>query len=101
MLDGHGADVLEDQVAPDGVAGVLVAAVAVFVFLEEGFSVRGEGYEAARGELVESITFNGVDDGLRVPHLLAGIAIEELVGPLDRVEVCPVHIADDSFRAVI
>ena len=101
MLDCHGADVLEDQVAPDGVAGVLEAAVAVFVLFEDGFTVRGEGYEAARGEFVEGIAFNGVDDGLRVPHLLAGIAVKELVCPLDRVEVCPVHIADDSFRAVI
>ena len=101
VLYRHRADVLEDQVAPDGVSGVLVAAVAVFVLLEEGFSVRGEGNEAAGGELVESITFHGVDDSLRVPHLLAGVAVEELVGPLDRVEVCPVHIADDSFRAVI
>ena len=43
----------------------------------------------------------GVVDRMRVPHLLACVAVPVLVGPLDRVEVCPVHIADDSFRVVI
>ena len=101
VLDGHCADILENQVAPGFVAWVLVAAVAVRISFEKGFSVRGEGDETAWRQLVEGIAFNGVDDGLRVPHLLAGIAVEVLVGPLDRVEVCPAHIADDSLRTVI
>ncbi len=101
MLDGHGADVLEDQVAPDGVARVLVAAVAVRVCFEKGFSVRGEGDKAAWRQFVEGIAFNGVDDGLRVPHLLASVAVKVLVSPLDRVKVCPAHIADYSLGTVI
>ena len=32
---------------------------------------------------------------------MAGVAVEVLVGPLDRVEVCPAHIADDGLRTVI
>ena len=75
MLDGHCADILENQVAPGFVAWVLVAAVAVRISFEQGFSVRGEGDKAAWGQLVEGIAFNGVDDGLRVPHLLAGVAV--------------------------
>lgn len=49
MLDGHCADILENQVAPGFVAWVLVAAVAVRISFEEGFTVRGEGDETAWG----------------------------------------------------
>lgn len=102
MLDRHQADVFEDIIRPAFWAWILIAGVAVRVFLEDGFAGWGEGDKATRGKFVEDlVAFNGVDDGKRIPHLLELVFLEELVDPFDWMGICPVEVGDDFSSAIV
>ena len=102
MLYRHQSYVLQQFVAPFGVAGQLVAGVAFGVGGEDGFAGRGEAHPAALRHLVDGlVALNGVDDGQGVPHLLELVLDEELVDPLDGVHVGPAQVFDDLLGGIV
>ena len=102
VLYRHQADVFEDIVRPAFRARILIAGVAVGVLLEDGLAGRGESYKASRGELVEDlVSFNSVDDGKRIPHLLELVFLEELVDPFDWMGIGPVEVGDHFSSAIV
>ncbi len=93
-------DFLEQGGCPCGVAGDLVAAVAVGGGGEGSSGLGGDGHGAAGGEGEEGVAFDGVDDGEGVPHLLACVAVAAHVNLLDGVGVCPADVGDDLLGRV-
>ena len=85
----HVADFLQHGGAPGVVAGYLYTAVARGRKGEVGRPVVVEHHVAALSQREEAVALHGVDDGQRVPHLLAGVAVAGHIDLLDGVIVGP------------
>jgi len=79
----------------------VVAAVARGGRSENGLGVVSDPDGAPSRDGEERVSFYGVDDGHRVPHPLAGVAVAPQLDLLDGMGVGPGDVADDLFRDVI
>ena len=82
-------DPSQDGFGPSCITGNLIAAVSFRRGGKLCDGVLGNAHLTPSGQREETIPFNGMDDGHRIPHLLAGIAFTCEIYLFDGVDVSP------------